>query len=417
MRASYVAFIPVRGGSKSIPLKNIRHMAGKPLVLWTVEAALACPSVDRVVVSTDSPEIEAIVTAACGDAVEIHRRSAINAGDTASTESVMLEYAQPRDDFDNMVLIQATSPLLTADDLERGLALHASGRFDSVLSAVRQKRFIWADEGDGAARPVNYDFTCRPRRQEFDGFFVENGAFYVTSRASLLANQCRLGGSVGLVEMDEETYFEIDEPSDWTIVEGLLAVRGAAPAPADGSAHGAAAGPAHSPAHSPAHTGTHIPHLAGIKALFTDCDGVLTDGGMYYSESGDELKRFITKDGLGFALLRERGLITGIITSESVDLVRRRAAKLKLDECILGAKEKLAVIDELCEKYAITRDEIAYVGDDLMDIPVIEAVGFGCCPADGMTAARDAADYVTVAKGGFGAVREVADLIIAARER
>lgn len=382
----YVAFIPVRGGSKSIPLKNIKPLAGRPLLLWTLDAALACPEIDRVVVSTDSDAIREVVRTHLGPSVEIHDRSAENAGDTASTESVMLEYARLRDDFDNMVLVQATSPLLTSDDLTRGVELHRSGSCASVLSVVRQKRFIW-EERDGAAAPVNYDYTARPRRQEFDGFLVENGAFYVTSRESLLRTGHRLEAPVGTVEMAEETYFELDEPADWAIVEGLLRDRVAASAP----------------------------DLSGIRALFTDCDGVLTDGGMYYSEHGDELKKFQTRDGMGFAMLRERGILTGIITTESVALVARRAAKLKLDELHMGVHDKLGVVRELCEKHGITLEQVAYVGDDVLDVPVIGAVGFGCSVADGMPAAREAAAFVTRSRGGEGAVREVAELILAAQ--
>ena len=222
---------------------------------------------------------------------------------------------------------------------------------------------------------------------------MENGAFYITSRAGLLESGCRLSGRIGLVEMDEQSYFEIDEPADWAIVEGLLAKRTAA-----------------QPGHEPTTAG-----LARIKALFTDCDGVMTDGGMYYAESGDELKKFQTRDGVGFAMLRREGLVVGIITSESVDLVRRRAVKLQLDEVHVGAEDKMGVITNMCAKYGIGLDEIAYIGDDVMDVQVIKAVGFGCCVSDGMAEAREAATYVTRAAGGEGAVREVAELILAAR--
>ena len=393
MSVRYAAFIPVRAGSKSIPLKNIKDMAGKPLVHWTIGAADGCDRIERVVVSTDSPVIEAAVEAFGSAKVEIHRRSADSATDTASTEHVMLEYAREHDDFDAMILIQATSPLLDSADLQRGIELFESGHYDSVLSVVRQKRFIWKAEGD-SAEPVNYDHTCRPRRQEFDGFLVENGAFYITSRASLLEAQCRLAGKIGLAEMDEASYYEIDEPADWAIVENLLARK----LP---SAEGTTSGQ---------------PDLSKIKALFTDCDGVLTDGGMYYSETGDEVKKFHTRDGVGFAALQREGLVVGIITAESVDLVRRRAAKLKLDELHVGATDKMAIIRELCDKYGISLDEIAYIGDDVMDIPVISAVGFGCSVSDGMSSVKDEADYITNAAGGEGAVREVADLILAARK-
>ena len=391
MDTRYTAFIPVRAGSKSIPLKNIKEMGGRPLVHWAIKAADECPAIGRIVVSTDSPVIEAAVAAFGSPKAEIHHRSAESASDTASTEQVMLEYAQDHGDFDVMILLQATSPLLTADDLERGIDLFETGEYESVLSAVRQKRFLWRMDGDVAA-PVNYDYAARPRRQESDGFLVENGAFYLTSRDSLLDSGCRLSGRVGLVEMDEASYFEIDEPSDWAIVEGLLA-RKIGPSPAVLAA----------------------PDLTRIKALFTDCDGVMTDGGMYYAESGDELKKFQTRDGVGLAMLQRAGIVVGIITSESVELVKRRAAKLKLDEVHVGVSDKLHLIDELCAKYALTREQVAYIGDDVMDLPVIQAVGFGCSVSDGMPAAKLAASYVTRAAGGEGAVREVAELILAAQ--
>ncbi len=396
MGIPYVAFIPVRGGSKSIPLKNVREMAGKPLVLWALDAADECEGISRIVISTDSPEIAKVVAEHGSAKIEIHHRSAQSATDTASTEAVMLEYARENDDFENMVLIQATSPLLTGEDLARGIEKFETGRYDSLLSVVRQKRFVW-EERDGLGSPSNYDVRSRPRRQEFDGFLVENGAFYITPRSALLETESRLAGRIGLLEMDEASYYEIDEPSDWLVVERLLLRRGQGVSPVDTGS-----------------SATELPDLSGIKALFTDCDGVLTDGCMYYSETGDELKKFHTRDGMGFALLRERGIVGGIITSESVDLVRRRAEKLGLEELHLGVKDKLSVVEGLCEKYAITLDEIAYIGDDVMDLPVIEAVGFGCSVSDGMGSVREVARYVTKAKGGEGAIREVAELILAA---
>jgi len=395
--ARYIAFIPVRAGSKSIPLKNIREIAGRPLVHWTMRAADECATIDTVVVSTDSPEIEAAVSAFGSPKVTVHRRSPESATDTASTEQVMLEYAREHDDFDAMVLIQATSPLLVAEDLSRGIERFESGEFDSLLSVVRQKRFLWAEK-NGRAEALNYDAACRPRRQEFEGFFAENGAFYIVTRSGLLESRCRLTGRIGLVEMDEASYYEIDEPSDWAIVDGLLRQReGVTPAPAS--------------------AGGGRPDLSRIKALFTDCDGVLTDGGMYYSETGDELKRFQTRDGMGFAMLQDEGIVVGIITSESVDLVRRRADKLRLDELHMGVKDKLTVVEQLCEKHSLTLGEVAYVGDDVMDLEVIRAVGFGCSVNDGMAEVKAAADYVTATSGGEGAVREVAELILADRRQ
>ena len=382
---SIVAFIPVRGGSKSIPLKNIRLINGRPLVYWTLDAAAGCREVDMVVVSTDSDDIRRVVEKYDSDKIIIIDRSEEVSTDTASTESVMLEFAE-KYDFENIILVQATSPLLTDGDISGGIEKFRQEGIDSVLSVVRQKRFIWSESSD-KAYAANYDPLKRPRRQEFEGFLVENGAFYITSRKRLLDTRCRISGNIGLYEMPEETYFEIDEPSDWIIAEGLLKnSRKATPGLKD--------------------------KVQKIKCLLTDSDGVLTDGGMYYSENGDELKKFNTKDGMGFKLIKEKGFITGIITGENVEIVRRRAQKMKLDLVYLGVQDKMKAIDEICAKLNLKYDEIAYIGDDINDLEVIKNVGFGCTVSDAMQCVKEAADYVARLNGGQGAVREVVELIL-----
>lgn len=216
-----VAFIPVRGGSKSIPLKNIKEIAGKPLVFWTVKAANDCKNIDKVYVSTDSDKIRETVESFALEKVIVIGRSKESASDTASTESAMLEFAYQYQ-FDNIFLIQATSPLLESKDLERGYEVFCQNDTDSVFSAVKQKRFHWAVNERGYAYPTNYDTFRRPRRQEFEGYYVENGAFFITSKRILLKSQNRISGNIRLCEMTEDSYFEIDEPSDWVIIETLL---------------------------------------------------------------------------------------------------------------------------------------------------------------------------------------------------
>lgn len=212
------AFIPVRGGSKSIPLKNIKNFCGKPLVYWTAKAANDCKEISEVYISTDSDKIAEVVKSFDLPKIKIIGRSEETAKDTASTESAMLEFAE-KFEFDNIILIQATSPLLESSDLDGGMKKFFGG-YDSLLSVVRQKRFIW-HEVDKMAVAQNYNPQSRPRRQEWNGYFVENGAFYITSRENLLKSKCRISGRIGLYEMSEETYFEIDEPSDWIIMEQL----------------------------------------------------------------------------------------------------------------------------------------------------------------------------------------------------
>lgn len=220
-----VAFIPVRGGSKSIPLKNIKEMAGRPLVYWAMDSAADCEYIDSVYVSTDSPQIANVVKQYDGynkNKVRVISRSAESASDKATTESAMLEFAEEYE-FEKIILIQATSPLLRKEDLESGIRKMED--YDSIISLVEQKRFFWKKNNDGSVDSINYDYQNRPRRQEFEGSLVENGAFYITSRESLLKTKNRISGKIGYVIMPEETYFEIDEPSDWIIVENLLQER------------------------------------------------------------------------------------------------------------------------------------------------------------------------------------------------
>lgn len=386
-----VAYIPVRGGSKSIPLKNIKPISGRPLVYWTLKAACGCRYIDKVYVATDSDRIRQTVDgfknsreADLFAKAEVIGRSAESASDTASTEFAMLEFASGYA-FDTIVLIQATSPLLQSADLDRGFEAFYEEGVDTVLSGVRQKRFNWEIDEKGFAHPVNYDVFHRPRRQEFDGYLVENGAFYISSKEDLIKHQNRVSGNIKMVEMGEDTFFEIDEPADWLIIEALMKKNGIM-APSV---------------------------IPDIKMFLTDCDGCLTDGGMYYSEFGDELKKFNTRDGMGIALLRKRGIVTGIITSENVGLNKRRAEKLKLDILESGCRSKREAIRRICGERGIDMQNVCYIGDDINDVDAIKEVGFGCCPSDALPEVKKVAAYITRAKGGEGVIREVVDKILA----
>lgn len=216
---NFVAFIPVRGGSKSIPLKNIKDFCGKPLVYWGAKAANDCDYIDRVYISTDSKKIKDVANSMGLPKVKVIDRNSHTATDTASTESAMLDFAC-KYEFKDIILIQATSPLLEKHDIDGACKKYIEGKYDSLLSVVRQKRFIWEKNNDEVL-PVNYQPYKRPRRQEMDGYLVENGALYITSKEALQRTGCRISGKIGDYEMPAETYFEIDEPSDWLIMEKL----------------------------------------------------------------------------------------------------------------------------------------------------------------------------------------------------
>lgn len=381
-----IAFIPVRGGSKSIPLKNIKPFCGKPLVCWNIEALETCPKVDQVVVATDSEEIWTTVEKQNYKKTILYRRSAENACDTASTESVMLEYIHDAKlaEENIFMLVQATSPLTETIHFSEALQMYSKGEYDSILTCVRNFRFFWNEDGTS----MNYDYMNRPRRQNFSGMLMENGAFYINTVKNILDNGNRLGGKIGIYEMPEYTATEIDEPDDWIILENLMRK------------------------YVLAH---QIESKITIKLLLSDIDGTLTDGGMYYSENGDEQKRFNTRDGMGMGMLREKGIKVGIITSEDRQLNQRRADKLKLDFFYQGKKNggKLAVAREICQKMGISMQEVAYIGDDVNCIELLSAVGMAACPADADSRVKAIPGiHVMTKKGGEGCVREFCEMLM-----
>ena len=381
----YVALIPARGGSKSIPLKNINYIAGKPLIFWTIEAALACSMISQVYLSTDSVEIRNVAEKIVNKRFKVIERNSDTATDIASTESVMLEFSREHD-FKNLILIQATSPLLLSDDLNQAIEIYEQKKADSLISLVEQKRFIWREHTDGFLIPLNYEPLKRPRRQDFDGYLVENGSFYITSKEALEKTKCRVSGKIVYHKMAEDTYFELDEPSDWIIVEQLLI-------------------------NHKKSAQSFRQYLKKVKLLITDVDGVMTDCGMYYSQKGDELKKFNTRDGMAIELLKEYGMKIAIITKENTKIVEQRAKKLKIDNVFQGIDDKIFVLESLKNKYGLDYSEIAYIGDDVNDIPVLEMVGFSYCPNNAVDNVKKICTGIAKENGGNGVIREFYELM------
>lgn len=211
-----VAFIPVRAGSKSIKNKNITLVNNKPLVYWTVSVANNS-NLDKVFVSTDSDEIKSVVESFGLEKVEVIGRSKESSSDNATSETALIEFAQNYE-FDNVVFMQATSPLTQTSDINGALKKFLNSDKKSLISAIKRHQFLWDTKGT----PMNYDPNNRPRRQEWDGYYIENGAFYISSRKEILKTGCRITTPVDFWEMSIQNIFEIDEPTDIDIVEKLF---------------------------------------------------------------------------------------------------------------------------------------------------------------------------------------------------
>jgi len=377
---SVIAFIPARGGSKSILQKNIKVFCGKPLIFWNLQE-LQNSDVDEIIVATDSDEIKSIVNAFNFSKVKVYDRIKDNAQDISSTESVMLEYINCSNisNEDTFMLVQATSPFTQSIHFNEGLELF--NKHDSVLSCCRSKRFSWKN-----GKALNYDIYNRQRRQDFDGTLIENGAFYISSVEAIKESKNRISGDIGIYEMPEYTYTEIDEPEDWIVAESLMKRFVLQKSKIN---------------------------FSNIKLFLSDVDGVLTDAGMYYTESGDEFKKFCTYDGMGFQLLQKTGVKVGILTTEDKELNRRRAKKLGLDFDFHGAKDKLQIVKDLCINENITLSEVAYIGDDVNCFGLLSHVGIAACPNNAVDKIKAIPNIMQLkSNGGDGVVREFVELFL-----
>ena len=376
-----LAFIPARGGSKSIPLKNIKMFCGKPLIYWNL-LSLQNSSVDKIIVATDSNQIKNIVLSFSFSKVEVYNRNYENATEEASSESVMLEYIESinMQDSDTFMLVQATSPFTQTNHFDEALELFKS--FDSVLSCSITKRFFWNENGVA----LNYDINKRKRRQDFKGTLIENGAFYINSVKNIKENKNRITGKIGIYRMPEYTSVELDEELDWLIAEKIMYKN---------------------------IIKNKKSNINNIKIVLSDVDGVLTDAGMYYSENGDEIKKFCVYDGMAFKILQDHGYKVGIITTEDMDLNRRRAKKLNLDYDFHGINDKLNVVKQLCKKENIDINQVAYIGDDINCFELLSNVGIAACPLNAVSDIKNIPGIIHLnEKGGDGVFREFINYLI-----
>jgi N-acylneuraminate cytidylyltransferase len=381
-----IAIIPIRKGSKGIPSKNKKKIVGRPLFSWVLTEAIFS-DLDLVYIFTDDSTIIEYVEREYHwtSKVKALLRNEENANDTASTESALLEFSKKiKHDYDILCLLQATSPLILAEDINKGLEKVTKESFDSAVSVVNTHRFIWNTNGV----PLNYDVFNRPRRQDFEGLLVENGAVYCTTKEAFLQSNNRMSGAIGLIQMSEETLMEIDSVSDWNIIENLLMERQ-----------------------------KRMKVCQKIQYLVLDVDGVFTDGGIYYNEDGEFAKKFDMRDGMGLEILRENNVEVVVLTSENSKVVAQRMKKLKIENAFLGIKDKYSFLKQFLTLKNSSFDAVAYVGDDVNDLANICSCGWSFAPANAMNIVKAHADIVLTNSSGNGAIREVCEVIMKYNKR
>ena len=383
------AIIPARGGSKGVPRKNVRLLGGEPLVARAVRALRATTSIACVYVSTDDAEIAAAARAAGARVVE---RPARLAGDEASSESA-LEHALESLAAEGVVpdvtvFVQATSPFIAAADVDRAVELVRSGACDVAFSAVRSDVHLWRHGAHGP-EGVNHDAAVRLRRQDRDPEHAETGAFYAMRTSGFRDHGHRFFGRLRVVEVNPSDALEIDTEHDLQLAELVLARRDDR-RPDD----------------------LVIP----ARAVVTDFDGVHTADRVVVDQDGVESVEVNRSDGMGVARLRRAGIPFLILSSETNAVVQARAAKLGV-EAVTGCDDKLRSLTDWAARQDVALADIAFLGNDVNDAACLRAVGWPVVVADAHPDARVASSIVLRRHGGDGAVRELADRVLATHHR
>ncbi|MFJ3393466.1 cytidylyltransferase domain-containing protein [Leifsonia aquatica] len=380
-----VAVIPARAGSKGIPGKNLTPVAGRSLVARAVHAAVAAELVDAVYVSSDGERIAAEATAAGARTIE---RPADLSGDEASSEAALLHaldvLAADGVRPEVLLFVQATSPFIDPADLDAAVARVLECSADVVFSAAASHAFLWRVADDGSAVAVNHDARVRPRRQDRAPEFRETGAFYALRADGFRQHRHRFFGCVEIAEVDPRGAIDIDDPSDLAAAAALVPL-----------------------------LDTSAPDI-DVDAVVTDFDGVHTDDRASIATDGAETVVVNRRDGMGVRMLREAGVPVLILSTETNPVVAARAAKLRVD-VLHGIDDKAAALRTWSARTGIPLGRVAYLGNDVNDLGALGAVGWPVAVADAHPAVLAAARLVLTRRGGDGAVRELADLVLTQR--
>jgi len=295
-----------------------------------------------------------------------------------------------------LVLLQCTSPLTMAEDIDGTIQALLEQKADTALAVIPFHYFVWKEAPRSAetgstemdAVGINHDKRVRLLRQQREPQYLETGAVYVMQVAGFLAARHRFFGKTAMYRMPPERRLEIDEPIDFQIAEVLLRER---------------------------QEEQSLQKLPGpVAALVLDFDGVLTDNRVNVHQDGSESAACWRSDGLGIARLKKTGLPILVLSTETNLVVQARADKLGLP-CIQGIADKWPVLENWLDENNLDPRQVVYVGNDVNDMGCLSQVGCGVAVADAHPSVFPYARIILKARGGYGAVREICDLILRAR--
>ncbi|XP_070785790.1 N-acylneuraminate cytidylyltransferase A [Enoplosus armatus] len=386
------ALILARGGSKGIPLKNIKMLAGTPLIGWVLRAAIDSNMFDSVWVSTDHNEIEKVAKS-CG--AKVHRRSPEVSRDSSTSLETIQEFSRLNPEVDLICNIQATSPCLHPFHVKEALDMIMVQGFDSVFSVVRRHQFRWQEvkkESGEITTPLNLDTANRPRRQDWDGELCENGSFYFTTRDLIMNEGLVQGGKVAYYEMMPEYSVDIDVDIDWPVAEQRVLRFG--------------------------YFGRDSPEV--VRLMFCNVSGCLTEGRIFLSVSGEDMVSVNTRDTMGIRMLQREEVEVVLLTSSEDPMTQLLADKLaKKTGCkvVQVGEEPLNDVKLMVEQRGLNWKDVAFMGNDKPDVSCLNLAGLSAVPGDAPVVAINAAKYTCQRVGGNGAIREFAELILLQKQK
>ena len=381
-----ICIIPARGGSKGIPGKNIMLFCGKPLLAWSILQAKQAKTINAVYVTSDDATI--LRVAEDFGAIPIRRPDELST-DTATSEAALLHALDNIEKgkaakIDLVVFLQATSPLRESEDIDGAVQKLIDENADSLFSYTCQpNNRVWQKTEEGM-KSHNYDYNHRPRRQDAQFQYVENGSIYLFRPNILRTTNNRLAGHIAIYEMDSWKTCQIDCQEDKVICEwyfmNKLMKRSMNLMP------------------------------TSIELIVYDFDGVMTDNRVLTLQDSTEAVFANRSDGLAVKMIKEMGIKQVIISSETNPVVKVRAKKLRID-CLQGSGDKLDILKYYMNKNNIDKNKVVFIGNDINDITAMSYVGFPVAPTDAYAEIRNISKLVLKTRGGHGVVREFYEYI------
>ncbi len=399
-RAEVLALVPARGGSKSIPRKNVMPFAGHPLLAYSIAAGLKARSVGRVIVSTDDAEIASIAREYGAEAPFL-RPPSLAQDDTPDLPVFehALAWLDSHQGYRPEIVVQLrpTSPIRPPDCVDRAVeTLAAHPEADSVRGVVpsgQNPYKMWRIDADGRMKPLlqdGFDEAYNMPRQALPPSFWQTGHVDAIRTATILEKGSMSGDVILPLVLDPRYTIDIDNPRDLERAEWMMAgseLDAVRPGP----------GPRPLPEH--------------VALLVLDFDGVLTDDRVWLDAQGAEWVAAHRGDGWGIARLLERGVQVAVLSTETNPVVSARCRKLGIP-AVQGVPEKGPALQQLLRERGIAREATVYVGNDVNDLACFPIAGCAVAVADAHPSVRRAADLVLRSKGGRGAVRELCDILL-----